>query len=445
MALRDPGAGAPSSRGMVLPAGAQVGHLRIEQVMHEGATSIVYRAVDTMAEDAAASPPVALMEFFPRLRVRREADGSVRPRRGEDEALIERGRRAYVADADALRRAADASLVRVQGTLAAHGTVYRAMDFVEGPTLDRLVRWRSVVPSAAQLAALVDRLLDALGALHAAGVTHGHVCAEQILLRDGRFDQPVLLGMGSAAAALGVRLPVRGAGEPPAGAVDVEGDLHALAQTAWFVATGVTPPTLRQQLAWPAHWDPGAGLSSALGSPEAPEAQALQRALVAMLDVHAPQRPGSAAALRQLLHAGGSAPTLPAEPAPGADAAPTVEPSAAGAGAEAAPRPVDQARQRRLRSLVAAVWLVSAALLASAWLWRGSPFAPALKAPDGFLSVEPAPPPALPSATPELRIAPLAQCLDRDPATELRCLQALCRRAEHRDAAECRQLPSTPR
>jgi serine/threonine protein kinase len=295
-----------------LPAGTAVAHLIIERVLHEGLHNVVYLAHDPNGQ------ALALMEYFPRALALRQPDGSVRARQAGDAIALSVGREAFVLEANTLERIEHPGLVRVLGSLQAHRTVYRAMQYIDGPTLEQHIATKGHAVSAGAVVRLLEHLLDALDALHRAGVVHGCVRPDQILMAAG--ERPVLLGMGSAGAEIvGHEAGPWSAPEQAAMSrhdrINSATDLYMAAATAWCYATGDTPPALRERLADPDAWDPAAALADlpeAAGDPPGTRARlaATLRAALALLPSERPQR---VADLRRLLGAG-AAPASAVEP-----------------------------------------------------------------------------------------------------------------------------------
>lgn len=295
-----------------LPAGTTVAHLTIERVLHEGLHNVVYLARDPNAQ------ALALMEYFPRALALRQPDGSVRARQAGDAIALSVGREAFVLDANTLERIQHPGIVRVLGSLQAHRTVYRAMEYIDGPTLEHHIATRGPAASAGAVVGLLEHLLDALDALHRAGVVHGCVRPDQILMAPG--ERPVLLGMGSAGAEIvGHEAGPWSAPEQAAMSrhdrINSATDLYMAAATAWCFATGDTPPALRERLADPDAWDPAAALAElpeAAGDPPGTRAR-LAATLSAALALLPSERPQRVADLRRLLRPG-AAPAAAADP-----------------------------------------------------------------------------------------------------------------------------------
>ena len=289
--------------GAPLPVGAMVAHLTIERVLHESDHSMVYLARDPSGE------ALALMEYFPRSIALRQPDGAIRARQPGDAIAMSVGREAFVADANTLERVRHPGLVRVLGSLQAHRTVYRAMPFIDAGTLQAQIAAQGAAPSALAVVRLLDQLLDALDALHQAGVVHGCVRPDQVLVTTG--GATVLLGMGSAGAEIaGHEAGPWSAPEQSAisrhDRITTATDLYMAALTAWSYAAGQPPPALRDRLAAPDDWSPLdvlALLPEGAGAPVGTR-QRLAEALSACLATRPADRPQRVADLRSLLHPG---------------------------------------------------------------------------------------------------------------------------------------------
>ena len=154
----------------------------------------------------------------------------------------------------ALSRVCHPCVVGVQGfgTVPTH---YLVLDLVAGRTLTRVIQ--AGPHSDDQVVAVLAPLADALAAVHGAGVVHGDVKPDNVLLSDTGL--PVLVDFGMAGHRLGGTLtwasPERTRGEPSSPA----GDVHALGLLAWtllhgslpFADDGVTRAMLRRRTEQP--------------------------------------------------------------------------------------------------------------------------------------------------------------------------------------------------
>ncbi|MDT0214792.1 serine/threonine-protein kinase [Rothia sp. ARF10] len=157
-----------------------------------------------------------------------------------------------VADPDAslvelavLSRISDPHLVRLHEALALPtGEVALVLDLLSGGTVGSLVRTRGHL-SPGELVTVLSPVASTLARLHSAGVVHGDLSPDNVLLdHDGR---PFVADLGVAALVGGRPDDVWGtegfiapevlAGQLPSAAADV----HALGALAWFCLTGGPP------------------------------------------------------------------------------------------------------------------------------------------------------------------------------------------------------------
>lgn len=189
---------------VALTAGARVGRYVVRNLLGTGSYGIVYRAWDEAAED-----DVALKEYLPRSLALRSGAAAVVPRSDEAAAVFAAGLRRFSDDARAFARLDHPSLVKVYEVVEQNGTAYQVMAFVTGRSLAVAQQARGRPPREATLRALFDPLFDAVAALHGAGLVHGDITPQSILVEPN--GNPVLLEMASVrpvlAAASGIGAP----------------------------------------------------------------------------------------------------------------------------------------------------------------------------------------------------------------------------------------------
>ena len=74
---------------------------------------------------------------------------------------------------------------------------FLVMEYVEGPSLARRIRTDGAIPSLS-VAELGARLAEGLHAAHEKGVIHRDISPDNIILREGRIDRPVIIDFGIA-------------------------------------------------------------------------------------------------------------------------------------------------------------------------------------------------------------------------------------------------------
>lgn len=221
------------------PQGKRFGPFLILERIGEGATAEVFRARDTRLERE-----VALKKF-------RTVAGR------SDEAVLQEARR--------LAKVRHPNVVTVYGADLIEGHVCLWMEYVRGISLEALLReptFQVQVPAApagssgsvgrtsASEAARIGRdLCAALAALHAAGLVHGDVKAQNVLREEGGRIVLMDLGSGRELTARSEALDLPRSGTPlylapellVEGSPGVQSDLFALGVLLFHLVTGEYP------------------------------------------------------------------------------------------------------------------------------------------------------------------------------------------------------------
>ncbi|MGE0767011.1 MAG: protein kinase [Hyphomicrobiaceae bacterium] len=229
-----------------LPEGfVLAGDYRIHGVLGQGGFGITYRA-----EDLRLHSPVAIKEYFPSELAVRDEGSTVEPRSVRDQGVLEWGRAKFVEEARTLARFRHPSIVRVARFFETNNTAYMVLDFEMGPNL---AEWRARLgcePSQAEVDAIAAKLLDAVGAVHDAGILHRDIKPANIIMRDG--VEPVLIDFGAARQALSAQsktvhaIVTPGYSPKEQYAVDLDrqgpwSDIYALGATLYYLVTGRQP------------------------------------------------------------------------------------------------------------------------------------------------------------------------------------------------------------
>lgn len=140
--------------------GQTIDGYRIEEILGRGGMGTVYKAVDV-----ALDKPVALKVMSPHL--------------AEDETFLQRFR----GEAKALARIDAPGIVRVLALRETERGVFIVMEYVEGETLDALLRRHAPIPWT-QALPLFRQILEAIGHAHMSGVLHRDLKPSNILITD---------------------------------------------------------------------------------------------------------------------------------------------------------------------------------------------------------------------------------------------------------------------
>jgi serine/threonine protein kinase len=184
------------ARDDALAPGTRLDELRIDSVIGASGFGLVY-----LATDLGLQRRVAIKEYLPdTLAVRGDDGAQVCLRAGSHAEPFERGRRAFIEEAQLLARVHHPSLLHVLRHWETNGTVYRAMPYYAGTPLLKLRQAMDNPPDEASLRALLEGLLEPLALLHEAGCIHREITPSKILLMPD--DRPVLMDYGAARRAI---------------------------------------------------------------------------------------------------------------------------------------------------------------------------------------------------------------------------------------------------
>ena len=204
------------------------GRYRLDQALARGGMATVYIATDTRLDRVVA---VKVM----------------RPALAEDPEFVAR----FAREARAAARLSSPEVVAVhdQGTDPSTNTAYLVMEYVAGRTLRDVIRDQGPLPPARALA-LLEPVLRALAAAHAAGLVHRDVKPENVLLGDDGRVKVADFGLARAVetsnltATTGVLIGTVAYLAPEQveyGRADPRTDVYAAGILLWEMLTG-TPP-----------------------------------------------------------------------------------------------------------------------------------------------------------------------------------------------------------
>ena len=239
----------PTSNTQALPSGTRIEEFVIERVLGSGGFGITYLARDTRLDRQ-----VVIKENLPAQFCFRDTHSlTVAPRHthGEDADNFKWSLENFSKEAAMLASLDHPGIVKVLRSFQALGTAYFVMPFVEGVTLDVLLRkrQRECLPfNEAELRRLLEHVLDALAYLHERGIYHRDIKPGNLLITSEGL--PVLIDFGSARQRLSERsmTVVESGGYTPfeqlqsKGKVGPWSDLYALGATFAKIITGEAPP-----------------------------------------------------------------------------------------------------------------------------------------------------------------------------------------------------------
>lgn len=216
---------------------------RIDGILGAGGFGITYRARDVKLDI-----DVAIKEYFPRDFASRSNTVTVQPRGRSEVEQFKWGLSQFIDEARRLARLQHPNIVRCMRYFEGNDTGYFVMTFEEGQTLENRF---PKPPQQRELDEVLEPLLNALEALHAAGIYHRDISPDNILIRDD--GSPVLIDFGASRQALARRTQTVAAivkpGYSPIEQYDREtsqqgawSDIYSLGATIYSVISGGPPP-----------------------------------------------------------------------------------------------------------------------------------------------------------------------------------------------------------
>ena len=176
---------------MHLQAGALLGggKYKIEKVLGQGGFGITY-----LAEQTSLGRRVALKEFFMKEHCDRETSTSyvTVPSAGSRE-LVERFREKFIKEARQIATFENSHIVRVIDVFEDNGTAYYAMEYLDGKSLESIVREQGSL-SEADVVKYIRDIADALSEVHARNFLHLDVKPANVMLN--KKDEAVLIDFG---------------------------------------------------------------------------------------------------------------------------------------------------------------------------------------------------------------------------------------------------------
>ncbi|HEU4352392.1 MAG TPA: serine/threonine-protein kinase [Burkholderiales bacterium] len=222
-----------------LPEGYALQEYRIEKVLGVGGFGLTYLALDSNL-----NLKVAVKEYLPVDVAQRSDDQTIGPRSPSTAETFGWGKQRFMDESRTVASFRHPNIVRVMRFFEANGTAYMVMEFVAGAALGEWIKTRRPLAEA-QVAVIVDPLLEGLEVIHNAGYLHRDIKPGNIYVRDD--GSPVLLDFGSARQRATELTAVVSPGYAPFEQYHTTGkqgpwsDIYALAGVLYWMVTGSMP------------------------------------------------------------------------------------------------------------------------------------------------------------------------------------------------------------
>ena len=225
------------------------GKYRREKVLGQGGFGITY-----LAEQTSLGRRVALKEFFMKEHCDRETSTSyvTVPSAGSRE-LVERFRQKFIKEARQIATFENSHIVRVIDVFEDNGTAYYVMDYLDGKSLEAIVREQGSLAEA-DAVKYIRNIADALSEVHARNFLHLDVKPANVMLN--KNGEAVLIDFGiskhydDSGNQTSSGLMAFSDGYAPLEQYNRGGlsdftpaiDIYALGATMFKLLTGMTPP-----------------------------------------------------------------------------------------------------------------------------------------------------------------------------------------------------------
>lgn len=174
-----------------LPPGTKLlkGQYTINRYLNSGGFGITYLAKDSLDRD------VVIKECFPAAFSRRSKTfvaARSRARTAELRSVVQ----LFVKEARNLSKIVHPNIVAVHQVFEDNGTAYMVLDFVDGLDLQQIIDGQGVTPTVPETVFIVEKLLHAIGFIHANDMLHRDISPDNVLI--ARSGEPVLIDFGAA-------------------------------------------------------------------------------------------------------------------------------------------------------------------------------------------------------------------------------------------------------
>lgn len=178
-----------------LPVGHQVSGYEIQLVLGQSGSCITYLALNRLQN------LLAVEEFFPSQLATRSSDNTVGPASNNLKAAYYESLKIFIAETFTLAELHQASIPHVYPVLELNNTAYRVMDYRRGKSLKNVYS-AGDIGKEINIHDVLMPLLDAVECIHLAGLVHGDIRPENIILC--KKGPPLLLGFSSSQPTLSI-------------------------------------------------------------------------------------------------------------------------------------------------------------------------------------------------------------------------------------------------
>lgn len=229
----------------------QGGKYKIIAMLGQGGFGITYLAENTMLEGK-----VAIKEFFFKDYCNRDEETShvTIPTEGNRE-IVERFKTKFIKEARTIFKLNHPNIVRILDIFEENGTAYYVMDYIEGESLNDLVKRRGAIPEAEAIG-YIREVGSALTYIHGKNLNHLDIKPGNLMKRKDNGKVQVIdfgvskqydstTGNQTSTTPVGIShgyAPIEQYQKNGVQSFSPQSDVYALAATLFKLLTGITPP-----------------------------------------------------------------------------------------------------------------------------------------------------------------------------------------------------------
>ena len=281
------------------------GKYRIVRTLGRGGFGITY-----LAEQVLAKRKVCIKEFFPKDYYKRDSTtGLISLTSDGFGEMMDKFKAKFIKEAQTIAALDHPNIIHIHDVFEANNTAYYVMEYIEGSSLQDVVRRRGALPTEEALA-LINPIIDAVGYIHDRKIMHLDIKPGNIMVRE-KDGHPILIDFGlskqydesgnqTSSTPVGIShgfAPIEQYQTGGVSAFSPQTDIYSLGATLYYLVSGIVPP----QAAIVAN----EGLPELLTSLSANLRTTIEQAM----EVRSKMRPKSIAKLKQLLE--GVTPSAP--------------------------------------------------------------------------------------------------------------------------------------
>lgn len=227
----------------------QGGKYRIEKALGQGGFGITYLANQELLESK-----VCIKEFFFKDSCSRSSIGKVTLGLVGNKVMVNRFLNKFIKEARTISKLEHPNIIKILDIFMENGTAYYVMDFIEGESLEEIVKRRGALPEH-EAVSYIKQVANALDYLHQHRINHLDVKPANIMLRK-EDNKAILIDFGvskqydeqgdqTSTTPVGIShgyAPIEQYRPEGVSSFSPQADIYSLGATLYRLVTGTIPP-----------------------------------------------------------------------------------------------------------------------------------------------------------------------------------------------------------